>query len=206
MSSELQRKHDDFLSLLTPIRTSLARFCRAITSDDDAARDLASETIVVAYEHFETLRDPNRFRSYCFQIASRHAKRSRWRERNRVAYDPTLAEAVADNGPSPETSVEIRLLYEAMEALPTKVRDALILFEISGLSHEEIREIQGGTLSGVKSRISRGREQLAKLLGVRASADEDVRMVEKHTTERTRFSFARTENTVLQARTKSTIL
>ncbi|MBS1902622.1 MAG: RNA polymerase sigma factor [Bacteroidetes bacterium] len=206
MSSELQQKHDHFLSLLTPIRTSLARFCRAITSDDDAARDLASETILVAYEHLETLRDPSRFRSYCFQIASRHAKRSRWRERNRVAYDATFAEALADTGPSPETSAEVRLLYEALDTLPTNVRDAIVLFEISGLSLEEIRQIQGGSLSGVKSRIARGRKQLARLLGVRDDAQESVRMVENNTTERTHYRFARTDASALRANTKSTIL
>jgi RNA polymerase sigma-70 factor, ECF subfamily len=206
MSSELQQKHDHFLSLLTPIRASLARFCRAITSDDDAARDLASETILVAYEHFDRLRDPSRFRSYCFQIASRRAKRSRWRERNRVAYDATFAEALADNGLSPETSAEIRLLYEALDALPTKVRDAVVLFEISGLSLEEIRHIQGGSLSGVKSRIARGRKQLARLLGVRDDAQVNVRVVESNTTERTHYRFARTDTPAVRVNTKSTIL
>jgi DNA-directed RNA polymerase specialized sigma24 family protein len=35
-----------------------------------------------------------------------------------------------------------------------------VLFEISGFPLEEIRQLQGGTLSGVKSRLKRGREQL----------------------------------------------
>ncbi len=41
-----------------------------------------------------------------------------------------------------------------------------MLFDVLDLSHEEIRKIQGGTLSGVKSRIRRGRAELSKKLGV----------------------------------------
>ncbi len=51
-----------------------------------------------------------------------------------------------------------------MASLPEKQREALALFEISGLSIEEVREIQGGSLSAVKMRLVRGREQLALLL------------------------------------------
>jgi len=51
----------------------------------------------------------------------------------------------------------------------------VILFEISGLSLQEIVEIQGGSLSGVKSRIVRGRERLAVLLGERKPSPSGTR-------------------------------
>ena len=61
--------------------------------------------------------------------------------------------------------MEVVLLYRALDELSASQREAVVLFEISGLSLEEVREIQGGSLSGVKSRISRGRQRLAELLG-----------------------------------------
>jgi DNA-directed RNA polymerase specialized sigma24 family protein len=39
-----------------------------------------------------------------------------------------------------------------------------VLFELSGFSIEEIREIQGGSISGVKTRLVRGREALRSML------------------------------------------
>jgi RNA polymerase sigma-70 factor (ECF subfamily) len=48
--------------------------------------------------------------------------------------------------------------------LPSRQREALVLFELSGFSLDEIRQLQGGTLSGVKSRMKRGREQLRRWL------------------------------------------
>ena len=48
------------------------------------------------------------------------------------------------------------------------MRETVVLFDVSDLSLEEIRRIQGGTLSGVKMRLKRGRERLARVLGVRS--------------------------------------
>ncbi|HEX5317267.1 MAG TPA: sigma factor-like helix-turn-helix DNA-binding protein, partial [Candidatus Kapabacteria bacterium] len=48
--------------------------------------------------------------------------------------------------------------------LPRRGREALVLFAISDLSIKEIQEIQGGTASGVKSRMSRARVKLKELL------------------------------------------
>lgn len=204
MSTELQKKHAHFLSLLAPIRSGLARFCRVISRDDEAARDLTSQTILIAYEHLDSLRDPERFRSYCFQVASRLAKRSRWRERNRVAYDQTLTEAIADAGPSPEIAAEVRELYEALATLPQNMRDAVILFEINGLSLDEIKGIQGGSLSGVKSRIARGRARLSRILGEGNNvAERSSLTLGVEATERQSYRFARTS---VPAPAKSPIL
>ena len=166
MSFLLDEEQQRFLQLLEPIRPGLARYCRAITSDPEIARDLASETILIAYEHFASMNgDGKSFSSYLFTTATRLNKRWRWRSKRRVAYDATLAENIRDPNPAPDSGADIELLYAALRRLPNAQREAVVMFEISGLSLEEIRHIQGGSLSGVKSRIARGREKLAKMLG-----------------------------------------
>ncbi|HET9136405.1 MAG TPA: RNA polymerase sigma factor [Candidatus Kapabacteria bacterium] len=158
--------HERFLGMLEPIRSGFARFCRAISNDRELGRDLASESILIVYEHFDSLRDQAKFKSYLFTTAARLAKRQRHRERNKAPYDAQTAEQIS-GGMSPDATADIELLYATLEKLPTDQREAVVMFEIAGLSLEEIRQIQGGSLSGVKSRIARGREKLAKLLGVR---------------------------------------
>jgi len=158
-------KHERFLGMLEPVRPGFARFCRAICGDRELARDLASESILILYEHFDSLRDPTKFKSYLFTTAARLAKRLRHRERNKAPYDAASAEQLAGSS-SPDEMADIELLYTMLERLPKEQREAVVMFEIAGLSLEEIRQIQGGSLSGVKSRIVRGREKLAKLLGV----------------------------------------
>jgi RNA polymerase sigma-70 factor (ECF subfamily) len=166
MSFLLDEEQRRFLELLEPIRPGLARYCRAITTDRETARDLASETILIAYEHFATMSgDEKSFSSYLFTTATRLHKRWRWRAKRKAAYDAIRAAEIIDPNPAPDSGADIELLYAALKRLPIMQREAVVMFEISGLTLEEIRQIQGGSLSGVKSRIARGREKLAKLLG-----------------------------------------
>ena len=87
-------------------------------------------------------------------------------------YDETAARHIADTGIAPDDAMDIQLLYDALARLPQNQRESVILFEISGLSLEEIKKIQGGSLSGVKSRIARGRRKLATLLDVQETKTE----------------------------------
>jgi len=163
-----KEKQDRFLRLLMPVYEQLARVARAMVNSREDARDLISETVLAAFERFEELRDDKAFISYLFTIARRTAKRRRSRAKLFGEYDQQAAEQIRDIQNQPGTSVDVQLLYDALAKLPEKQREAVILFEISGFSLEEIREMQGGSLSGVKSRIARGREKLARLLGADA--------------------------------------
>ncbi len=160
------------MALLEPCLARLSRYCHAMTKDVDDGRDLLSDAILLAYENFEHLRVPEAFTSYIFTTARRLFYR---RERRKKFWGVfgSEAEAIADERePSPEIRLDLEALDRALSALPEKQREAVILFEISGLSLAEIREVQGGSLSGVKSRIVRGREKLAVLLGERPSNQE----------------------------------
>lgn len=155
-----------FLELLRPFQPSLSRFARAMTGNAEAAKDLVSETVLKAYESFECLKNSEGFQSYLFTIATRLNNRERSRGKRWTDWDEERMSQLPAQGNEPDVRVEVGLLYRALQQLPDKQREAIVLFEISGLSLEEIREIQGGSLSGVKSRIVRGRESLADLLGV----------------------------------------
>jgi RNA polymerase sigma-70 factor (ECF subfamily) len=159
-------RRERFLELLLPLRHRLTQFARAMVGGDrDEADDLVGDTILAAFERFDQIRGHEAFLSYLFTIALRIHKRRRWRRKLFGAYDEERAASIRDNGSSPESSADVVLLHRALSRLPERQREAVVLFEITGLSLEEVREIQGGSLSGVKSRVSRGRQELARLLG-----------------------------------------
>jgi RNA polymerase sigma-70 factor (ECF subfamily) len=155
-----------FLELLEPAYDRLSRYALAVTRDEMDGEDLVAATVLAAYEQFDSITDEAPFLHFLVRIASRLNKRRRYRERNRVPYDETLANMRHDSGTSPETVAEIRLVMDALQTLPEMMRETVVLFYVSDFSLEEIRRIQLGTLSGVKSRLKRGREQLSKALGV----------------------------------------
>jgi len=158
-------KQQRFMALLEPCLPKLSRYAHALTKDIDDGRDLLHDAILIAFEQFGKLRAPQAFATYIFLVTRRlyyrRAKRRSWwrpitEDTKQIADEQTQ---------TPEMHVDTRALDDALSQLPEKQREAVILFEISGLSLAEIRDVQGGSLSGVKSRIVRGREKLAELLG-----------------------------------------
>lgn len=135
-----------------------------MTRDRDEADDLAAEAIAAAWEGFDHLRDDAAFPGWLLRITVRLYRRGRRRQKFWGLFSQEQAEQLHDKSTAPDVAAEIRILYEALSQLPNRQREAVVLFEIADLSLEEIQEIQGGTLSGVKSRVTRGRERLTELM------------------------------------------
>ncbi|MFO7617233.1 MAG: RNA polymerase sigma factor [Bacteroidales bacterium] len=157
-------KQDVFMELYTPHHAGFLRYCRGLTGSREDAADLAGEAILVVFENLEKLRRPDHFRAYLFGVARRLRLHEFRRLRFRGVFDEILAGMIKDPGSSPEMEYDVNLMFELLDRLPSKQREAFILFELSGFSIEEIRQMQGGTLSGVKMRLKRGREQLRQWL------------------------------------------
>ena len=159
-------KQIQFMALYGPNHSRLSRFCKAISRDNEEAKDLLSETVIRAYENFDKLRKPESFVYYLFGMASRlHRKKTR-RLKFRGVFSQEQAENIIDLSARPDDGLELQLLFEAMQKLPTEQCEALTLFEISGFSLAEISELQHCSLSAAKARISRARLKLAKMLNV----------------------------------------
>jgi RNA polymerase sigma-70 factor (ECF subfamily) len=74
-------------------------------------------------------------------------------------------------------SVESHRLQEALEGLPVRFREALILRELEGLSYKEIAEVMDVPLGTVMSSLARGRTQLRERL-LRGTGQEVSRGVQ----------------------------
>lgn len=158
-------KKEIFLELLEPVWRQLSGYARALTGNTEDARDLVSDTLLSAFENFDKLKNSEAFKSYIFTIARRKFRRNKWRMRIFTGYDEANVFDFESNESQPDVKADVNLLYAAMQELPEKQREAVALFEISGLSLLEIQKVQGGTLSGVKTRIRRARQKLAEILG-----------------------------------------
>ncbi|MBI5326219.1 MAG: RNA polymerase sigma factor [Ignavibacteriae bacterium] len=159
-------KQEEFSKLLETVRESLTRFVMALTRSKEDSKDLLQDTIIIAYEYFEKIEEKKAFLSFLFTTASRLYRRRKLRTKIFGLFEQKYAESIKSDDPSPECSTDVSILYQFLEKLPYNQREALILFELSGFSLQEIKEIQGGSLSGVKSRLKRGRKKLAQLMGV----------------------------------------
>ena len=140
------------------------------SADVQVAEDLMSDTILQALQRFDSLQHKEALLSFCFTIASRCYKAQFVRRKYWGLYEQEVVERISSHDATPDVSTDAILLYEALDKLPLRIREAVVLFEISDLSLESVRAIQGGTISGVKSRVTRGRVMLARLLGADGSS------------------------------------
>ena len=155
-----------FLALLEPVYPRLLRYALAMTHDRENAKDLVSEAVLVALERFDFDRDESGFPGFLYRIVARTYKRWHRRDQRFPIIKESTLEAILDPNAMPDVAAEIAIVMTAIDRLPAKMKETILLFDIADLSLEEIRAIQGGTLSGVKSRLRRGREMLKKMLGI----------------------------------------
>ena len=159
----MSQKQELFMSLLSPVHDDVVRYIRAMTRDDEVTRDIFGETVLIAYESMDTLKYPESFKFFLITIARRAFSQSIWKRRIFTGVDRRILEAFWDPEPLPDRKTDETLLYDMLQKLPFKQREAVVLFELQGYPLAEIIKIQGGTLSGVKARVARGRRRLERL-------------------------------------------
>ncbi|MBL7998303.1 MAG: RNA polymerase sigma factor [Candidatus Kapabacteria bacterium] len=163
-TTEASQRQQRFLDALEPVSGRLRRYAEACCKNIHDAEDLVSETILIAYKQFDNIRTDSAFFFYLITIARRLHRKRVWKRRifGELSDDHEEHYSVYDT--PPDVRADISTLYAALDSLPSAMKETVVLFELSGLSLEEIQRIQGGSLSGVKSRLTRGRERLAALL------------------------------------------
>ncbi|HNR20954.1 MAG: sigma-70 family RNA polymerase sigma factor [Bacteroidetes bacterium] len=157
---EQKNIHEEFLKAYQPLHDNLTRFVQSMVWNKEDVKDVISETLLKTYENFEKLRNKEALLSYMFTIATRIVYKNA-SKRKIVAEVP---DDLVDHASNTESRTELKELYKAINELPEKAREALVMFEINGLSLNEIQQIQGDSLSAVKSRIARARERLIEIM------------------------------------------
>lgn len=136
------------------------------------AEDLTQEIFVKVYQQLSRF-DPQsgQFPAWLMRVARNHAidnYRKRREERVRRADDPAILDVMADAAAGPLEDVvrkeRAEIVRAGLAALPAELREPLILCDLRGLPYEEIAHTLGLPLGTVKSRINRGRTELARRL------------------------------------------
>jgi RNA polymerase sigma-70 factor (ECF subfamily) len=152
-----------------------------MTGNAEDAEDLTQEVFVRMYSHIHTFRAEASLSTWLFRIAGNlcvDAFRRKKKERGVVSsLDAPLYNDEEDGGATrdvPDMKAAPEVLFsrkelggqieEALAKLPTKLRSAVVLHDIEGLSYEEIAEVEKIPLGTVKSRIYNARVALRSSL------------------------------------------
>jgi RNA polymerase sigma-70 factor, ECF subfamily len=86
------------------------------------------------------------------------------REGGNVDVDDMTSVLVANTDPT--ASRQLHELERALNRLPLEQRESILLVGLEGLRYDEAASILGVPIGTVRSRLSRGREALRKLMGM----------------------------------------
>ena len=153
-----------FLELYKPVNRKISAYCRAITRSSAEAEDLLHDTLLAAYEKMDLLRCDEAFPSFLFSVAYNIYSKQLRRLKFRGNYSEQAACCLLDKAASPEIQAELTVVLDKMKQLPQLQYEAMMLFHLSDLPIEEIQKIQGGSVSAIKQRLKRGRENLLGML------------------------------------------
>jgi RNA polymerase sigma factor (sigma-70 family) len=146
----------------------------------DEAEDLTQDIFVKVFQSLDRYRESDgAFGTWVGTVARNHAidnYRRRREERTRRIEDPAVLDVLPNTDESPLRSLEraeqARIVHRGLRALPADLREPLVLCDLKGLSYEEAAETLQVPLGTVKSRINRGRLELAKrLMGARRALE-----------------------------------
>jgi RNA polymerase sigma-70 factor (ECF subfamily) len=147
--------------------------CRRIAGTNRDADDAAQEAMISIVRGLPRFDGRAQFSTWAYRIATNAALDELRRRKRRPALH-----AVPDEGDVPEpvdplaerrvAAVADRLSIDAaLDELPEEFRAAVVLRDVADLDYAEIAEVLGVPVGTVKSRIARGRSQLAGILGNR---------------------------------------
>ena len=154
-----------FLELMDRYSEKLWRYIVSIEYNSEFAKDIYSETVFAAYTYFDTLKKPDSFLSWVITIARRYRiKNLNQRKNDRIERDIDYNE-IAGVQANPEEKLLYSELFEALDQLPEKQKEAILLTAVYGFSRAEAAEIQLTSQFNIKNRIARGRKKLKEILG-----------------------------------------
>jgi RNA polymerase sigma-70 factor, ECF subfamily len=149
-------------------------FIYRLLEDPSEASDVTQEVFLKVFRKLDEFRGECSLKTWVYRIAIHEASnRRRWFFRHRHRERPMVAERdedgaqwdqLVDERDTPYEALrrreQVELVTQAIRAMDERLRVALVLRDIEGLSYNEIAETLQISLGTVKSRILRGREAL----------------------------------------------
>lgn len=157
--------HSEFLRLYQGIHERFARYCGSLAYGVMDTEDLVQETVLATLERFQTIREKDKLLHFMMVVAGNIVRSQARRFKFKGDYNEKAFRRLQSRVNDPETALDIHHLHVALNRLPEKDKEAVILFEILGFSMQEISDLQNAGLSATKTRISRARQKLRDLLG-----------------------------------------
>jgi RNA polymerase sigma-70 factor (ECF subfamily) len=164
-----RREHTAFDELIAEYQQPVARLVRRLLGWRDAdVEDVVSDVFVSALEHWSSYRGEATAWTWLAAIAinrcrthhRRRALKQRW-----MSWIANAPPVIAHDKPAAEQDETAAKVRHAVEALPAKDREVIVLYYLEELSVNQIVQILGVSPGAIDVRLHRARAKLRESLG-----------------------------------------
>ena len=159
----------------------ILNYVNRLVSDYQRAEEITQETFLQVYRHLSTYRAEGKVSSWVFKIATNLSKnelRNQRRKRymglslntkiSNDEHETELMEMIPDKAHKPDMLAQMnemaKTVEKALNALPLKYREVMLVCEIYGYSYQEASEILNCTKANVGIRLCRARRKIKKII------------------------------------------
>ncbi len=169
LSLEGENNVGSFEQVVLPHLDAAYNLARWLTGNDQDAEDMVQEAYLRAFRFFGGFRGGDArawlltiVRNTCYTWLQQNRRQELTTEFDEETHSPE------SNSSSPEAlllqQVDRQMLHQALEELPLRFREVLVLRELEGLSYKEIADVTSIPLGTVMSSLSRARHWLRQSL------------------------------------------
>jgi RNA polymerase sigma factor (sigma-70 family) len=145
----------------------VARWARHLGGAELDVEDVVQEVFMVVNRRLSAFRPEARFSSWLFEVTRKTVANHRRRHKRRFWQSEDgldrLPAPVSDPAAELERRQSVARFYSALDRLPEKYRTVLVLYELEGLSAQEIAELRNLKIGTMRVHLSRARQQLVAL-------------------------------------------
>lgn len=145
----------------------LRRYAQAVSPSRDEADELVQDTLMRAVAKIALWRDGTNMRAWLFTILQRQRITRLRKAMRRPDFQLFDEEATMLSSPANQVeSVQLTEVERAIAQLPPEQAEVLRLVVLQSLTYEETADILGCAVGTVRSRLSRARVRLGRLLSL----------------------------------------
>jgi RNA polymerase sigma factor (sigma-70 family) len=150
---------DSFGRLARRYYASMVAVAYAVLADHQLAEDAAQEAYARALTNLRKLRKPDKFAPWLAQIC-RNVARDMVAAEARPINPQDLSPDPGDNG----LDDDVEAVRWAIEKLPPRAREVIVLRYYNGLSYEDISSVLGISKPTINGRLTRAKRKIARYL------------------------------------------
>ena len=147
-----------FVELLKLYEKDIYLFAKHMLVNEELIKDAVQETIMTVYEKIDDLRNIDSFKFWLLKILGNKCRDTLKRQRKILYLDTYIEKVHIENG---YEEIEIR---QCLEGLSEDYKKVIVLYYFNDLSYKAISALLKISEGTVKSRLSRAKEKLSKII------------------------------------------